>query len=221
MQIQLLDLFDPQPIFSNFVELRNELLVHSLSNFSRQFTHIAGTNNSGKTHLLKAWVHLAKSNKFSATYIDMQVAKTSVSPSRLLQYDYIAIDNIDQLTNRQQISLFDLYNKIKQNSLPNMLLTSSSIALDKLDLRPDLITRLKAGLDLNLKALDDDEILQALNHIASNEGIGITDDGLKFLINHYNRNVGQLVIAMRNIADKAVLEKRNITIPLIKKTLTV
>lgn len=221
MQIQLLDLFNPQPLFSNFVELKNELLVHSLSNFSRQFTHISGTINSGKTHLLKAWVQLAKSNKFSATYIDMRVAKTSVSPSRLLQYSYIAIDNIDNLTNRQQISLFDLYNKIKQNSLTNMLLTSSSTTLDKLGLRADLITRLQSGLDLNLKVLDDEEILLALNHIANTEGIGITDDGLKFLINHYNRNIGQLVIAMRNVADTAVLEKRNITIPLIKRTLTI
>jgi DnaA family protein len=221
MQIQLLDLFDPQPLFNNFVPLKNELLVHSLSNFSRQFTHIAGTSNSGKTHLLKAWVHLAKSNKFSATYIDMKVAKTSVSPSKLLQYDYIAIDNIDLLTSRQQISLFDLYNKIKQNSLSNMLLTSSCATLDKLSLRADLITRLQAGLDLNLKVLDDEEILQALNHIANTEGIGIGNDGLKFLITHYNRNVGQLVIAVRNIADMAVTEKRNITIPLIKKTLEI
>ncbi|MCE3268344.1 MAG: hypothetical protein K0R49_596 [Burkholderiales bacterium] len=221
MQIQLLDLFDPQPLFNNFVSLKNELLIHSLSNFSRQFTHISGTTNSGKTHLLKAWAQLAKSNKFSATYIDMKVTQTSISPNRLLQYGYIAIDNIDNLTNRQQISLFDLYNKIKQNSLPNMLLTSSTLVLDKLNLRPDLITRLKSGLVLNLKMLDDDEILKALGHIAGAEGIGITDEGLNFLINHYNRNIGQLVIAMRNIADTAVLEKRNITIPLIKKTLAI
>ncbi|MCC2644889.1 MAG: hypothetical protein K0R94_667, partial [Burkholderiales bacterium] len=81
--------------------------------------------------------------------------------------------------------------------------------------------RLKSGLVLNLKMLDDDEILKALGHIAGAEGIGITDEGLNFLINHYNRNIGQLVIAMRNIADTAVLEKRNITIPLIKKTLAI
>ena len=220
MKVQLLDLFDPQPMFSNFVELKNELVVHSLSNFSRQFTHISGTNNSGKTHLLKSWVHLAKSNKFSATYIDMCVAKTSVSPNRLLQYNYIAIDNIDSLTTRQQNSLFDVYNKIKQNSLSNTLLTSSVNALDKLNLRHDLITRLQSGLDLNLKALDDNEILLALKEIAANEGIGIRKDGLIFLIHHYNRNIGQLVIAMRNIADQAVSEKRSITIPLIKKVLS-
>lgn len=221
MKAQLLDLFDPQPVFNNFVELKNELVVHSLSNFSRQFTHIAGTNNSGKTHLLKSWVYLAKSNKFKATYIDMRVAKTGISPSRLLQYDYIAIDNIDNLTNKQQISMFDLYNKIKQDSLSNMLLTSSSLPLEKLSLLPDLITRLQSGLNLNLKVLDDNEILLALSQIANTEGIGINDDGLKFLINHYNRNIGQLIIAMRNIADIAVLEKRNITIPLIKKALSI
>lgn len=219
MKVQLLDLFDPQPTFNNFVELKNELVVHSLSNFSRQFTHIAGTNISGKTHLLKSWVYLAKNNKFSATYIDMKVTKSSISPTRLLQYNYIAIDNIDNLNSRQQTSMFDLFNKIKQNLLPNMLLTSSSFNLERLNLRQDLITRLQSGLELNLKVLDDAEILLALNQIANNEGIGINDDGLKFLINHYTRNIGQLVIAMRNIADKAVLENRSITIPLIKSAL--
>lgn len=221
MKAQLLDLFDPQPTFNNFVELRNELVVHSLSNFSRQFTHIAGTNNSGKTHLLKSWVYLAKNSKFTATYIDMKVTNTSISPSRLLHYNYIALDNIDKLTTRQQTSLFDLYNKIKQNSLPNMLLTSSSVKLERLLLREDLITRLQSGLELSLKALDDEEILLALNQIATTEGIGINTEGLKFLISHYTRNIGQLVTAMRNIADKAVLEKRSITIPLIKNALSI
>lgn len=219
MEIQLLELFNPQPLFSNFVELKNELVVHSLSTFSRQFTHIIGTNNSGKTHLLKSWVHLAKSNNFSATYIDMRVAKSTISPQRLLQYNYLAIDNIDNLTAKQELSIFDLYNKIKQNSLPNLLLTSSALALEQLNLRQDLVTRLKAELNLNLKTLDDNEILRALAQIATVEGIGISSDGLKFLLTHHDRNIGQLIIALRNIADAAVLEERKITIPLIKKTL--
>lgn len=223
MKPQLLDLFAITPTFSNFIELKNEKIVHSLSNYSRQFTHIVGLRNSGKTHLLRAWSTLAKNNHFSSIYLDLGdlIGAASLEPliHGLAHYQYIAIDNLDVANTEQvQLLLFDLFNLLKQNN--NYLLTSSRQNLDKLSLRLDLKTRLLSGLNLCLKSLSDEEILLALMQVAKQEGISISHLELNYLLKHYTRNIGYLIIIMREIADAGVTEKRSITIPLIKKILS-
>ena len=111
MQPQLLDLFGSIPTFDNFVPFNNEIVIKLLRESNSQFTHVVGAKLSGKTHILQAWINSAP---LKAIYLN---ATDKISLRELSdEYKYIAIDNIDQLNQKQQIQLFDLFNKIKLNN---------------------------------------------------------------------------------------------------------
>ncbi|MDQ5920757.1 MAG: DnaA- protein [Pseudomonadota bacterium] len=225
MQPQLLDLFTTKPSFDNFISLNNESLIDALKQQNHQFMHIVGATSSGKTHLLKSAVATSKQPAF---FIDSQtINSTKLNTNNLPSlntladsYDYIAIDNIDQLNNQQQIALFDLFNNIKLNYLNKRLLTSSSINLEAAaNLRDDLKTRILSGINLHLKALSDSDLHTALSIFTTQEGISLGNAEQSYLINHYTRNIGILIQTIKRLVETALLNKRNITIPLIKEFL--
>lgn len=221
MKPQLLDLLTISPSFDNYISINNEIINCSLQQFSSQFTHIIGASLSGKTHLLKAWVQLAIEQNKAAVYLDGEHLGPGYSLRSLANaYSFIALDNIDKLDNERQIELFDLFNSIKLNNLNNCLLTSSHIHLEQApNMRQDLKTRILSGLNLSLRGLNDQELLYALAIYTNKAGIKITPAELKYLVNHYTRNIGMLINAIHKIANTAVLENRHITIPLIKQVI--
>ncbi len=216
MKPQLLDLFNTAPTFNNFIAIGNEAIYASLNNSTHQFTHITGIKSSGKTHLLKAWVNMHLGHNKSAIYLDAN-AQPQI---KILEsnYQFIAIDNIEVLTNNLQIELFDLFNTIKLNSKNNFLLTSSRKSFDtNHSMRDDLITRILSGLNLQLVALNDEELFMGISSYIKKEGFNFGEAELKYLISHYERNIGTLIKKIHLIADEALLQKRDITIPLIKQ----
>lgn len=219
MQAQLLDLFATTATFDNFIPLKNEQIIKLLQDSSSQFTHLTGSANSGKTHLLNAWVNLAHGRGRTAIYLDIQLLDRPIR-NLASMFSFIAIDNIELSNDEQQVELFDLFNSIKLNNRDNCLLTSSTNNLSSiLTLREDLKTRLLSGVNLNLKALDDHDLEQALNLFTDQEGIKLDSIEQNYLINHYTRNIGVLIQTIRKLAEAAVMHKRHITIPLIKQIL--
>ena len=215
MQPQLLDLFGSIPTFDNFVPFNNEIVIKLLRESNSQFTHVVGAKLSGKTHILQAWINSAP---LKAIYLN---ATDKISLRELSdEYKYIAIDNIDQLNQKQQIQLFDLFNKIKLNNRDNFLLTSSSSNLESNStIRQDLKTRILSGLNLHLKALNDEDLHLAITIFTAKEGISLANSEINYLINHYARSIGVLIKTVHKLAEAAVIDKRNITIPFIKQVL--
>ena len=215
MEVQTLDLFTYSESFANFILLNNQMVVASLQNFTNQYTHISGAKQSGKTHLLKAWA-----NSVANSGIFMDSSKVTNLCKLPETYKYIAIDNIELLTQEQQIELFNLFNMVKLNNLDNLILTSSSTSLEtEKNLREDLKTRILSGVTFNLKALNDDDLLKAIRHFIEKEGIMLGKNEQYYLINHYTRNIGILIQTILQLAKVAVQEKRNITIPFIKEVI--
>lgn len=221
MQLQILDLFDSRPTFNNFIASNNEMVSNALQQQASQFTHVVGGHLSGKTHLLKAWVDLALNKHKNALYVDAnRLTEYPTLRDLAMHYEFIAVDNISVLTDDQQISLFDLFNSIKLNNRNNLLLTSSENSLEgDATIREDLKTRILSGLNLTIKAPNDAELMDILAQYALNEGINIHASELNYLVNHYTRNIGTLINTMHKIVDIAMVEKRHITIPLIKQVL--
>ncbi|MFN8770260.1 MAG: HdaA/DnaA family protein [Neisseriaceae bacterium] len=221
MKAQLLDLFTNEPSLDNFITVNNQIIIDALKNNENQFIHIVGVKSSGKTHLLKAWVNGANANHKSAIYIDANLQESEQELRQLATYyQYIAIDNVEALNEHYQIELFDLFNSIKLNNRNNLLLTSSAINLENnQNIRADLKTRILSGLTLQLKMPSDEEIIETLQNFKLNQGISIDDSELSYMITHYTRNIGILINTINKIAEFAVLEKRNITIPLIKQVI--
>jgi DnaA family protein len=213
----LLDLFNHEVDFNDFIATGNEITLASLQSFSSQFTHIYGEHLSGKTHLLKAWVNLANSKYHNALYLEANQLKLGALNELSLDYfRFIALDNIEHLDEELQIELFDLFNHIKLNNRDNYLLTSSGANLHTLNLRADLKTRIQSGLVLGVKSLSDADLLHALTIYTKREGIKIGENELKYILSHYPRNLGELIGLINGLSQQALREKKAITIPLIK-----
>ncbi|MCX8514642.1 MAG: DnaA/Hda family protein [Burkholderiales bacterium] len=218
MQTQILALFETKPSFENFMPINNQHIVNLLTSYSQQFINIIGTKYSGKTHLLKAWCSQIGQTAIYLTDTDINVS----SDDLITKYTHIAIDDIDNLNDLQQIQLFNLFNALKLQKLNNQVLTSSSCALEKIPhLRDEFRTRFLSGINLTLKAPNDEELKNALIFFLSKESITMGSNECNYLINHYTRNIGLLIQATRKIADIAVTQNRNITIPLIKEILSI
>lgn len=221
MQEQLLDLFSTPQTFANFIPLGNEMLCECLISSDNQFIHIIGTPQSGKTHLLKAWV--SQHQKNNSIYLDQTFSFNPSNIENLTQaHHYIAIDNVDLLDINSQIVVFDLFNHIKLQNLDIKLLTSSCNNLDVIKtFRSDLRTRLLSGIKLHLKALDDDHLLDAIQTYSKQNGISLTLPDAKFILSRCPRNLGALIGAIDKIANDALLKNKKITQPFIKNTLSI
>lgn len=218
VQQQLLDLFNREYEFNAFIATGNEISVSNLQSFSSQFTHLYGEHLTGKTHLLKAWTNLANHKYRSALYLDCAtLVDGDLRGIDLDLFRFIALDNINLLSDELQIELFDLFNHIKLQGRANYLLTSSSVNLNHSDvLRIDLKTRIYSDMVFALKNLTEDELFHALSIYTNREGIKIGEAELKYLLTHYTRNLGKLIELINQISQAATMQKKAITIPLIK-----
>lgn len=218
VQQQLLDLFNREYEFNAFIATGNEISVSNLQSFSSQFTHLYGEHLTGKTHLLKAWTNLANHKYHSALYLDSaDLIDGDLRGVDLDLFRFIALDNIDVLSDELQIELFDVFNHIKLQGRDNYLLTSSNVNLKHSNvLRVDLKTRIYSDMVFGLKSLTEDELFHALSIYTNREGIKIGSTELKYLLTHYTRNLGKLIELINQISQSATMQKKAITIPLIK-----
>ena len=65
--------------------------------------------------------------------------------------------------------------------------------------------------------LDDSEKINLLHKIAKNRGWILPDKVSKFILNHFDRDLYFLCNVIKSIDERSLSEKKNITIPFIKK----
>jgi len=221
-------------IFDSYLSESNSAIVSQLSLFventllssSKQPNcfYLFGLSGVGKSHLLH-----------SASAYASQLGKTSVclSCAELLQLsvevldglesiDFICLDDIQLIANNAlwQQAIFDLYNRVLEQN--NSLLISGDQSAIQLGLTlPDLVSRLSWGLTEQLKPLNDNEKISALQYRASKRGLMLSDDAATFLLNRLSRAMKNLIDSL-DVLDKAsIREQRKITIPFIKDILNI
>lgn len=218
MQTQLLNLFNQQYSFDNYITVINQQTVDILKSQQPQFINLYGNYNLGKTHLLMSWVNLAHNQHKSAIYLNL--INDEIIDNLEQKFSYIALDNIDQASEKIQEKVFNLFNQIKLNNLHNKLLTSSSKPLEKCEsLRNDLKTRLLSGINLILIAPNDEELTQIIDQYIQSEGITLDTATRKYIITHYSRNVGAIIELINQASKQALIHNKSITIQLIKDTI--
>lgn len=217
-QQQLLEeLFAQDQDFNRFVAMGNELALRCIINNVNHIMHIVGAELSGKTHLLKSWINQAKQNGSQALYLDCRTE----SNQEILndEYAFIALDNIENMSEALQSAMFDLCNQIKLYNKQKFILTSSTVALAALNLRNDLLTRVMSGFVIYLKSVEDQDLFVALKQYASLECLNIGDAEIKYLVTHCTRNLGSLIKLINDLSLYATAEKKPITIYLIREYL--
>lgn len=185
--------------------------------------YLFGLTSAGKSHLLHASstyaAHVGKSS------VCLSCAELKQLPVEVLdgleQIDLICLDDIHLIAGDAQWeqAIFDLYNRVLEQN--NYLLISGDESAQQLGISlPDLVSRLSWGLTEQVKPLDDEEKISALQHRATQRGLILSDEVVKFLLNRLSRDMGSLTKSL-DVLDKAsIQEQRKITIPFIKEVLS-
>ncbi len=176
----------------------------------QRFVTLWGEPGAGKSHVLNALIATGGARLLTPALSSREFA-ASASCSLYL------VDDCEQLNERQQHALFNLYNQLRDGS--GMLVVAASLPPAQLPLREDLRTRLGWGLVYQLHGLSDEEKIDALSKSAQARGLALSAGVLPYLLTHFRRDM-QSLSTMLDALDRYSLEtQRPITMPLLRELL--
>jgi DnaA family protein len=217
MQQLLLELAPPPPpTLENFSPGRNGVALKALRGAlegGERFVFLWGPSGSGKTHLLRGFAGSAGA-KGTAAYIQAANADWTRADRRELA----AVDDVARLDDSGQIALFDLCNRLRASG--GALAASGEAPPAQLALRPDLRSRLASGIVLQLHPLSDEEKAAALRERATERGIALDGELIRYLLTHFDRDMGTQIAALDALDRYSLQRKRPITLPLLKEALS-
>ena len=210
----------PRPTLDNFIVTHNgELLGNLRQLVARQarerFLYIWGQPGSGRSHLLRAVVAELQRLGGSAVYIPCR-SDTRFGEG-LERMDCVALDDVGQLDDEGQISAFDLYNALRENS--GALVASAAAPPVQLTLREDLVTRLAWGLVYQVHGLNDESKAQALADHAASRGFRLPPEVCEYLLTRAQRDLPSLLATLEALDRYSLETRRPVTVPLARELL--
>lgn len=175
---------------------------------------VLGEKSSGKTHLLNIWSD--------------DVRATVLGRDDILSFDFgdnetppfIAIDKVDQFFGEAQYEekLFHLYNSVKE--LGGKILFTTQVEPVSWQIKlPDLSSRLKSLQVTKIGSADEFLLKAVLLKLFSDRQIQVGMDVIDYAIPRIDRSMATLVHFVQVIDETSLSEKRNITVPFVKKIL--
>jgi len=128
-----------------------------------------------------------------------------------------AVDDVARLDDSGQIALFDLCNRLRGSG--GALAASGGAPPAQLGLRADLRSRLASGIVLQLRPLNDADKAAALRAHAAARGIALDAELIRYLLTHFDRDMGTQIAALDALDRYSLQRKRPITLPLLKEAL--
>jgi DnaA-homolog protein len=207
------------PTLNNFVVGRNAEVIEALRTFvtgnpAERFVYLWGDAGAGKTHLLRALASSYTSGK--AAY---RLCEVGMGLGAAPDCDLLLVDNVQRLTDSGQISLFNVYNEMREGRA--MLIVTGDTAPAELKVRDDLKTRLAWGLAYQLHVLNEQETAAALKRHAHARGMFLSDEVVSYLFSHWKRDLPSLLVALDKLDEFSLETKRPVSIPLLKQALKV
>ena len=217
MQQLLLELAPPPPpTLENFSPGRNGAALKALRGAlegGERFVFLWGLGGSGKTHLLRGFAAAAGA-KDTAAYVQA----TNADWVRAGKLEVAALDDVARLDDSGQIALFDLCNRLRVSG--GALAASGEAPPARLALRADLRSRLASGIVLQLHPLSDEDKAAALYAHAAGRGIALDGELIRYLLTHFDRDMGTQIAALDAVDRYSLQRKRPITLPLLKEALS-
>jgi DnaA-homolog protein len=216
MQQLLLELAPPPPPrLDNFSPGKNGTALKALREAledGERFVFLWGPSGSGKTHLLRAFAEAAAA-KGRAAYVQAADADWA----RTADLAAVAVDDVSRLDGDGEIALFDLCNRLR--GAGGALAASGAAPPAALGLRADLRSRLASGIVLQLRPLSDADKAAALHAHAAARGIALDGELIRYLLTHFDRDMGTQIAALDALDRYSLQRKRPITLPLLKEAL--
>lgn len=206
------------PSFDNFISGHNQELLARLKtlrdpgNFDQIYLWSEAGSGSGRSHLLKAVLHDGTERPvifMAASELEDELAP---APGSL-----IIIDDIDQLNETAQITLFRIFNTARLAGLA--LLLAGNAPPRQLQLREDLRTRVGATLVFEVHALDEAARRDALYRHARRHGLSLDEQLINYLLHHGRRDLPTLIKTLEAADQLSLRLKRPLTLPLLREVL--
>ena len=210
-------------IFASFLSAGNEGLVALLSGLadgaSGAGCWLWGPAATGKTHLLQA---VCERSGDSALFLPLRdfVDSGPGILEGLASRQFICLDDVDVIAGDAdwELGLFNLYNQL--NDAAGVLIVSANATPRACDFSlADLASRFSRLPAFHVHALDESELINALQLRARHRGLDLPAETAKFLLTRMKRDMASLY-AMLDKLDTAALEaKRRLTVPFVKEVL--
>lgn len=166
---------------------------------------VYGPRSSGKTYISKLWQALS-----CAYLINLKVP----FDREVLATNQAFI--IEDIENASEDLVLHYFNLINESNKYLLLTTSNKYNHFKIS---DLSSRINSLLKLELKEPDDELVKILLFKLFSNHSIKVSKQILDFLPPYLPRQFNRIISAVDRINKFALVTKRNVTVPLIKKAL--
>ena len=214
--------------FASFYPGDNAQLITALKNAAigqgDELLYIWGLQGSGRSHLLHAaCAELDGEEGETAAYISLDTHH-SMSP-RILdgmeQQALVCLDNLDAIAGVEpwERAIFNFFNRRREKVMGSLVISAINAPRNLGLGLPDLASRLDWGVAYQLKPLDDEGKLSALQLRSELRGFKLPTDVGRFLLNRLSRDMSTLLAALDLLDNASFQAKRKLSIPFAKEIL--
>jgi DnaA family protein len=210
-------------VFASFLDSGNETLVATLADIAvggeGHGCWLWGAASTGKTHLLQAVCDEAGDR---AIYVPLSMF-ADAGPGileGLASRELICIDDVDLVTGQTEweMALFDLSNQIFDAGAQLIVSAASAPRECPIELA-DLQSRFARLPVFQLRVLDEDERVCALQLRSKHRGLELPDDTARYLLKRSRRDMASLYEMLDRLDREALRAKRRLTIPFVRDVL--
>ena len=226
-QLSLAIALDDQATFDNFYAPNGtpqHMATFLLKDEGRKYAYLFGAEGSGLSHLLQAVCQqTALGRNSGAVYlpmIDMQGYPAEQVLEGLEHAPIVCLDDLDLVAYRPewQEPLFHFFNRCRDAN--TRLIVSAHLAPDELDVQlPDLLSRLKSGVTLQMNDYKDADRRRLLQYRANSRGLYLSDEVSLFMLHRLPRDTRLLIDALEKLDSASLQEPRRLTLPFVKSVL--
>lgn len=207
-------------VFTSFLPDGNETLVATLQELASggdgHGCWLWGANATGKTHLLQAVCDVAGDR---SAYIPLSLFDSAGADilDGLASRELICIDDIDCVVGDDlwESALFDLCNQVFDAG-GQLVVSAGSSPRECAIVLADLASRLSRLPVFQVRALDENELIAALQLRSRHRGLELPDVAARYLLKRSRRDMASLYELLDRLDVAALRAKRRLTLPFVR-----
>jgi DnaA family protein len=199
-----------------------ERLCAAQAGWAENLIYLWGNGGVGRSHLLQAACLRMQENEQQAVYLPL-AELTGYSPQlleNLEQCELVCLDDLQAVAGMPawEEALFHLFNRLRDSGR-RLLLAADAAPRELPVLLPDLQSRLSQALVFQLRELDEEDKLRALQLRASRRGLQLPEEVGRFILSRGERSMNSLFELLERLDQASLQAQRKLTIPFLKQTL--
>jgi len=182
--------------------------------------YLHGPAGAGKSHLLQASCHATAGGSLYLPLAELLAYPPESVLAGVESLDLVCIDDLQATQGRAdwEQALFHCFNRARARGC--RLLVSADRAPRALDMvLEDLRSRLSWGIVYHLPGLDDAQRVRLLTFRAGRRGLRMGEDVASYLVSRAPRDPTSLLNLLDILDQRALAEKRALTVPFVKQVM--